>query len=370
MASRDPYEVLGVGRNASPEEIKSAYRRLARRFHPDVNPNDAEAEEKFKEIGNAYSILSDAEKKARFDQYGSVDDVPSDPFFAGGGGISDLFEAFFGGAQGGSRSRRGRDGEDVRADAELTYQEVISGADREIQVDRMAECDSCHGTGVEGGKAPETCATCRGQGVVGTVRNTFIGQVRTQSACPTCNGQGTIIKDPCKKCKGRALVTETATVRVSVPPGVESGATMHLPGQGSDGVGGGRPGDLYLVLEVKEDKRFERRGQTLYSLLELTFVQVTLGDKVQILGVDSSYELDIPAGTQPGSQFPIRSAGLPPLHGGRRGDFVVQVTVRVPKNLNEAQVKLLREFAEVSGDEPTRGDDWGGILGGLFGKKK
>lgn len=371
MANQDPYEVLGVGRSASPEEIKSAYRRLARRFHPDVNSNDVQAEEKFKEIGSAYSILSDPDKKARFDNYGSIDDAPSDPFFGGGGGISDLFEAFFGGAQqSGGRGRRGRDGEDIRADTQLTYLEVISGVDREIQVERMAECDSCHGTGVEGGKPPETCTTCRGQGVVGTVRNTFIGQVRTSTTCPTCQGKGTIVKDPCKKCKGRSLIQETANVRVTVPPGVESGATMQIPGQGSDGVGGGRPGDLYLVLEVAEDKRFERRGQVLYTLLELTFVQAALGDKVTIKSVDDSHDIDVPAGTQPGTQFSVRGAGLPPLHGGRRSDLIVQVTVVVPQKLNDAQVKLLKEFAEVSGEEPARGEEWGGLLGGLFGKKK
>lgn len=370
MATRDPYEVLGVSRSASADEIKTAYRRLARRFHPDVNPNDPEAEEKFKEIGEAYSVLSDADKRARFDQFGTTEDMPQDPFFGGGGGISDLFEMFFGGgAQATGRRRAGRDGEDVRADVEVTLKEVLTGVSKEIQIDRASECPNCNGTGSEGGKPPETCPTCRGQGMVATVRNTFLGQVRTSTTCPTCHGEGTLIKDPCHVCKGRKLVPEHAKITVNIPAGVESGATMHVPGQGSDGVGGGRPGDLYVVIGVAMDERFERRGTTLYTLLDLNIAQAILGDQVEIEGVDETVGVEIPAGTQPGVQIPIKGMGLPPLHGGRRGDLIVQMRVNVPQKVNDAQAKLIREFAEMRGERVPNGEK-SGFLGGLFGKKR
>ncbi len=372
MPSKDPYEVLGISRSAGADDIKSAYRRLARRYHPDVNPNDPTAEENFKEVGSAYAVHSDPAKRVRFDQNGSNNDAPNDPFFGGAGGnISDLFDVFFGqGNQGGGRRRTGRDGEDVRIDIELTLKDVINGIQTEVLVNRKTECPACHGTGGEGGAPPETCSTCRGQGQVSTVRNTFIGQVRTSTPCPTCGGAGSIVKDPCKNCRGRAVVPESAKIPVTIPPGFEDGATLHVPGQGSDGVGEGRPGDLYVVLQVENDRRFQRRGQTLYTVLDTTFAQAALGDRVEIEGVEDTVELTIPAGTQPGTQIAIRSGGLPPLHGGRRGDLVVQVNVKVPQKLSDGEVKLIRDFAELRGEVIPKGEEKGGILGGLFHKKR
>jgi molecular chaperone DnaJ len=370
MATKDPYEVLGVARGASADEIKSAYRRLARRYHPDVNPDDPTAEEKFKEVGEAYSILSDPDRRARFDQYGTTEDGPQGAHYQAGG-FQDLFDMFFGGMGGpgaGGRPRRGRDGDDVRADLELTYEDVINGVRRDVQVHRLAECPDCNGLGTEGGKQPETCPNCRGQGMVTAVRNTFIGQVRTSAPCPTCGGSGALIKDKCHTCNGRMVVPETTMVGVSVPPGVDDGATIQIPGQGGDGVGDGRPGDLYVVLHVKPDPRFERDGQTLYTLLEVSFPQAVLGHSVKIQGVDQVHDLEVPAGTQPGTQFTLRGAGLPPLHGGRRGDLIVQVQVRVPTRVSEAEEKLIRELGELQGEEPR--ETKGGFLGGLFGRKK
>jgi molecular chaperone DnaJ len=368
MPSRDPYEVLGVSRSASAEEIKSAYRRLARRYHPDVNPNDPGAEDHFKEVGEAYSILSDAEKKERFDRFGTADgpSTQGGDFF---GGFSDLFDVFFGASQGGGRRSRGRDGSDIRADLELTLVDVLNGTQRDIEMERLAECDECHGSGVEGGKPPETCPTCRGQGVVAAVRNTFLGQVRTQSTCPTCQGAGVVIKDPCHVCKGNGVVPKLETVHLTVPAGFDDGATMHLPGQGNDGSGGGRPGDLYVVLHVQADTRFERRGQTLFTLLELTFAQAALGDQLEIDGIEGPVPVSVSAGAQPGTRIQVKSAGLPPLHGGRRGDLVVQTTVKIPEKLSDAEVKLIRELAELRGEKIPHGEDRGGILG-LFGKKR
>ena len=370
MATRDPYEVLGVPRNATSDDIKTAYRRLARRFHPDVNPNDPTAEEKFKEIGEANSILSDPERRARFDQYGSTDEVPQNPFYGQSGGIGDLFEAFFGQTQGNSgRRRTGRDGEDLRTDIEITLIDVLYGKKTEIEVDRLAECEACHGSGGEGGKAPETCGTCRGQGVVQTIRNTFIGQVRTSAPCPTCNGEGVLIKDPCRVCRGRRVVSKKKTISISIPAGVDTGAAMQVPGQGNEGIGGGRPGDLYVVIEVANDDRFEREGQTLSTVLELTFAQAALGDHVDVDGLEGALPVEVPAGTQPGNRTVVRGQGLPPLHGGRRGDLVVHFNVVVPSKLSEAEVKLLREFAELRGERMPKGEDKGGLFG-FFGKKK
>jgi len=373
MAVKDPYEVLGVARGASADEIKSAYRRLARRYHPDVNPDDPSAEEKFKEIGAAYSVLSDPEKRARFDQFGTTEDGPNagDFFAGGGGGFGDLFDMFFGGVAGaaGGRRRMGRDGDDLRADVEIELKDVLTGKKVDIEIDRDVECNACGGRGTEGGVAPETCGTCKGQGAVSTVRSTFIGQVRTQSVCPTCSGEGTLIKNPCKVCKGRRLVEESGVVTVTIPAGVETGSTMQLPGHGNEGVGGGRPGDLYVVIGIKPDSRFERRGQTLFTTLNATFAQAALGDQVTIEGVDSELSIEVSPGTQPGTPVVVKSAGLPPLHGGKRGDLIVQVNVAIPTKVSEAEAKLIRELAELRGERQPAGESKSGFLGGLFGKK-
>jgi molecular chaperone DnaJ len=366
---RDPYEVLGVPRGASADEIKTAYRKLARRYHPDVNPGDSSAEEHFKEVGNAYAVLSDPEKRARFDQFGTTDEVPTDPFFGGSGGIGDLFEMFFGGAERGGRRGLARDGSDVRAEVTITMQEVISGAKRDLKFRRMGECHGCQGTGGEGGVKPTQCPQCQGQGMVGQVRNTFIGQVRTSTHCPKCQGAGYMVANPCKVCRGNGLETEDATVALSIPPGVEHGATMHVPGQGSDGVMGGRPGDLYVSIGVQELPGFVRQGTTLYTEVPLTFAQAALGDSIDLQGVDDDIEIDVPAGTQPGSRLQVRGAGLPPLHGGKRGDLIVQVSVQVPTNLNSEQQQMLRDFSQARGEKVPK-EPKTSILGGLFGKKK
>jgi len=375
MARRDPYEVLGVARGAAADEIKSAYRRLARRFHPDVNPDDPTAEDKFKEIGEAYAILSDPQKKERFDRYGHSDEQGGGGDFFGaaagtGGGFGDLFDMFFGGngQQGGAR--KGRDGDDLRLDLHLTLTDVLKGVEREVEIDRLAECDKCKGNGTKDGNAPPACPTCKGQGVVGSVRSTFIGQVRTTSPCPTCRGEGAVITEKCEKCNGRRVVPKKERVKLNVPPGFDAGATMHLPGQGNDGWGLGRPGDLYVVLGVEDDPRFDRHGQTLYTSLSLSFAQAALGDHIEIDGLDSAVELEIASGTQPGTRISVKNAGLPPLHGGRRGDLVVNVTVKVPEKISEAEAKLIRELAELRGEPIPKGPEKGGLLGGLFGKKR
>jgi molecular chaperone DnaJ len=371
---RDPYETLGVSRDASPDEIKSAYRRLARRYHPDVNPGDPSAEERFKEIGQAWQVLGDPDRKARFDRTGQTEDTPSDPFGGMGGGmggnLGDLFDMFFGQMAGQGRRGPGRDGDDIQVGLELTLLDVVAGVKREVTVERMAECDACHGYGTEGGTRPETCPTCQGQGVVMAVRQTFIGQMRTTTECGACRGAGVRIENPCKSCQGKGVIRRQERVAVNVPPGFEHGQAVHIAGQGHDGVHGGRPGDLYVALAIRPDSRFERRGTDLLGRLPITFAQAALGDAIEVDGVDGSYDLDIPAGTQSGTLLRIKGAGLPPLHGGRRGDFALQTQVEVPKNLKDSEARLLREFAELRGERLPKEPTGGGFLGSLFGKKK
>lgn len=367
---RDPYDVLGLSRDASPEDIKSAYRRLARQHHPDVNPGNPDAEEKFKEVGQAYSVLSDPDRKARFDQYGTVEEGPTG--FQGGGNFTDLFDMFFGGAGGGFQNvdPRMADGDDVRAEVELSLLEVVTGAEKEIHYRRYAKCGECGGSGAAGGAQPERCSRCHGAGSVTQVRETFLGSIRTSATCSQCRGTGTIIKNPCPGCKGQGLVLQNTSGAAAVPAGVHHGMTLRMPGRGSDATGHGRPGDLYVVISVKEDARFERHGEDLHARLELTFAQATLGDEIVIEGVDAEHDLEIPSGTQPGAILTVRGAGLPPLHGGRRGDLHLHTNVRIPKKITEAQAEAIRQLAELSGERIPTPPESGGLLGGLFKKKK
>lgn len=367
MSIGDPYEVLGVARDASADDIKSAYRRLARKHHPDVNPNDRESEEKFKEIGQAYAVLSDPEKRARYDQFGTLEDVPTDFFDAGGFG--DIFDMFFGAGASGRRGHgSGRQGQDIRIDETITLRDVIMGVQRRAKVKRPARCEACGGSGGEGGEKPAVCPSCTGQGMVYQTRSTFIGTVRTSTTCPACNGAGSVVKHPCKSCRGKGLAVQEADVAIRIPPGVESGTMIHMPGDGGAGLGGAPDGDLYVALHVEDDSRFEREGMDLRSGLDLTFAQAALGDEVAIEGVDASHNLAIPAGTQPGEVLTIRGAGLPPLHGGRRGDLIVEVNVQVPTRVSDAEAKLIRDIAELRGEKAPKGQ--GGLLGGVFKKRK
>lgn len=370
MANRDLYEVLGVSGDASPDEIKSAYRKLARKLHPDVNPNNPEAEEKFKEVGEAYSVLSDPERKAQYDRFGTTGDQPGDFFGGGAANFGDIFDMFFGGGGAGPRPRRqGRPGEDIQAQVSITLLDVVTGVRKEVPVRRSTVCSSCKGTGAEGGAQPTTCPTCHGQGMVSQVRNTILGAVRTSATCGTCNGEGTVITNRCKTCNGRGQVAERQTITVDIPAGVDNGATMHLPGQGGKGVMGGRSGDLYLVIEVEEDDRFERDGVHLHTWLEVSFAQAALGDDVEVEGLDGPQTIEVHAGTQPGSEVRIQGAGLPPLHGGRRGDLYVHLNVRVPEKVNDEQRDLILKLAEALGDHSPKGKG-GSLLGGLFKKRK
>ncbi|MBS1721822.1 MAG: molecular chaperone DnaJ [Armatimonadetes bacterium] len=374
--SQDPYSVLGVPRDASADQIKSAYRKLARQYHPDVNPNSPEAEEKFKEVSVAYSVLSDPDKRARFDQFGVTDDAgggvnPGD-FFGGAGGFSDIFgmmeEMFTGRSRGNQRA--GRDGEDHRSEVRISLNEVLSGAERTVTYKRMAKCANCEGSGAAPGTSPETCRTCSGSGQVTRVQQTFIGSIRTSTQCPTCQGTGQTIPTPCSVCKGKGLEVVTEKLSITIPPGVEEGTAMRVTGKGSDGTGLGRPGDLYVVIDVQEDSRFERHGRELATSYNITFSQAAIGDTVEVEGLTGSLTVVVEPGTQPGALTRIRGEGLPNVRGSNRGDLIVQFNVVVPRKISERDAELLREFAEGRGEPVPKGVESSGFLGGLFGKKK
>ncbi len=367
----DLYEILGVSRTASPDEIKSAYRKLARQFHPDVNPDNPGAEEKFKEIGSAYAVLSDPDKRAQYDRFGTTEDMPQDFFQGGGAGFGDIFDMFFGGANGDRGSRRqGWNGGDIETYVNVSLEDLLEGADREVKIRRNVVCEGCSGTGGEGGAKAETCRECKGQGSTWRVVSTFLGQVRTQSPCGVCGGTGETIKTPCSRCRGKKQVVTDVTMSVRVPAGVDNGATIQMTGKGHEGLGGGHPGDLYVGIAVTADKRFEREGKNLYTSAEVTFAQATIGDTVVIEGIDGDYDLEIPQGTQPGEILAVRGAGLPPLHGGKRGDIFAQIKVRVPKKLSEGQKVAVIELAQAFDEAIPKGTESGGLLGGFFKKKK
>ncbi len=368
MPTTDLYEVLGIQRGASADDIKSAYRKLARQYHPDVNQSDPEAEEKFKEIGQAYAILSDEDKRAQYDRFGTTDSQGGD-FFAGAG-ISDLFDMFFGGGAQSSRQRaRGRDGDDIRVDLEIALRDVLHGVKRLVHYRRHERCEACGGDGAEGDSMPESCSTCNGSGSVSRVQNTILGQMRTSTTCPTCGGEGTIVKNKCGICNGRGVTVKEHEMEIEVPAGVDSGARMQVRGAGSQGTGAGSDGDLYVFFEVQNDPRFVREGTKVRTAVELTFAQAALGDHVEIEGIDEPVQLDIPPGTQPGKILRAKGMGLPRLHGGSRGDLFVETTVTVPEKLTDEQAEAIRKLAETLGETIPRVED-SSILGGLFKRKK
>jgi molecular chaperone DnaJ len=347
--------VLGVSRSAGDTEIKSAYRKLALQYHPDRNPGDAESEERFKECSEAYSILSDQQKRSAYDRYGH------DAFTNGGSAaaqgfqqvdLSDLFgEMFgfgdlFGSGRGGRRSRAQR-GADLREDLSITFEEAAFGVEREVSVRRREPCDSCHGTGAVGGKAPSQCRQCGGQGQV-RYQQGFFSVART---CPVCQGMGTMIENPCTKCKGQRVLSRTHTLQVKVPPGVEDGTRILYTGHGDTGLDGGAAGDVYVVLHVAEHQFFERDGKDLHCAIPISFAQAALGAQLRIPTLDGEAVLEIPEGTQTGTRFRIRKKGMPVLNGTGRGDLFVEVKVTTPAKLTRQQRELLEQLAGTLGQE-------------------
>ena len=374
MAKRDAYEVLGVSRDASDQEIKQSYYRLAKEHHPDKNPDDREkATERFKEIQAAYEALKDPESRSSYNQFGwegmdgargfnpgagfgfgSFEDIVEEIFGGGGSVFGDLF---------GNRTRRRagpRPGDDLRQDIEITLEEAVSGKEMNLEAPTLQGCPSCHGSGAKAGSSPQMCQHCGGRGQIQQRSGFFV----TSRTCPICNGEGMIITDPCDVCNGQGRVPHTSTLAIKIPPGAQDGLILRYSGAGEAGIKGGPPGDLHIVVHVKEHPVFQRRGDDLICEINIAFTQATLGAKVEAPIIDGKIELAIPPGTQSGKVFSLRGRGVPRLRGRGAGDQFVRVIIETPDRLTSKEESLLREFAESRGEEvapPERG---------FFGKVK
>lgn len=377
MAKEDYYELLGAAKTASPEELKKAYRKKAVQYHPDKNPGNKEAEEMFKKVSHAYEVLSDADKRAAYDRYGPAAfegvgagvprgaggmggmggmgggfhdpfDIFREVFGQQGGGGGGIFEEMFGG--GGSRDGS-RDGADLRYDLEITLEEAARGIEKEIAFRKHVTCERCDGTGAEPGSRRVTCPTCRG---AGQIRRSG-GIITFTQTCPTCGGAGTKVEKPCTACRGQGRVPKNTKLNVRIPAGVDTGSRLRSSGNGEAGLAGGQPGDLYIVLSVKEHELFERQGEDLFCEVPIKFTLATLGGTVEVPTLFGKATLKIPSGTQSGTTFRLRGKGMPSLRSSHQGDQLVRVHVEVPQSLNAEQRRLLEEFARVSGDaaEPT-----------------
>lgn len=362
MSKRDYYEVLGLDRGASAEEIKKAYRRLAKEHHPDFNRDDGEAEKRFREIKEAYDVLSDPQKREQYDRFGH-----QAGFNGGGGGfegfggtgfggfgfggIDDIFEQFFGGMGGRRRPPGPEQGNHLRYDLEISLEDAFSGGSREINVPRTETCSDCGGSRCRDGARPETCTSCGGSGQQQFTRSTPFGRFVNMQPCSTCRGEGTIVSDPCPTCSAQGRVVRERKIEVKIPAGVEDGVKMRVPGGGEAGLRGGPPGDLYVVIRVRPHKTYRRQGSDLLLDLSIGIGQAALGFEMEVPTLDGSAPLRVPEGTQHGSTFRLRGHGMPHLRGSGRGDLRVTVKVKVPKRLTSRQKELLTEYARLSGEE-------------------
>lgn len=375
MAKKDYYELLGLAKGASDAEIKSAFRKLAVKYHPDKNQGNKEAEERFKEINEAYQVLSDADKKAQYDRFGTTD------FNGGGGGfgdydfsgmggfddIGDIFSSFFGG---GSRKRRNgpEKGEDLEYRMNLTFEEAVFGVEKEIKILRSETCESCSGTGAKAGTSKTTCDKCRGTGQVKTQRNTPLGSFVSSSTCDKCGGNGTIIKDPCNTCHGAGKTKKERKITINIPAGVDDGNVMPLRGQGEHGTKGGPPGDLYISIRVSKHSTFVRKGFDIYMDRHISMAKAALGTEIKVPTVDGDVVYTVPAGTQPGTMFRLKGKGVPKINSHLRGDQYINIIVDVPKHMDENQKEILRSFLEASG-ESMEDEKKPGFIGKIFKNK-
>lgn len=358
MPKRDYYEVLGVGRNADDTEIKKSYRKLARQYHPDLNPGNKEAEEKLKEINEAYEVLSDPDKRQRYDQFGHAGTANGaggfgdfGDFGAGGfGGFGDIFDMFFGG-MGGAQRRGPQRGADLRMDLDISFEEAAFGMETEVEVPRQETCPDCHGSGAAPGTHPSTCNVCKGTGQVRVAQKTPLGHFQTVHTCSHCHGTGQVITSPCPECRGRGKVHRVRKIQIKVPAGVDTGSRLRVSGEGEAGSLGGPAGDLYVDIHIKPHPFFQRRDYDVLCEVPISFVQAAIGDEIQVPTLDGHIKLKVPEGTQTGTSFRLRGKGITKLKGYGRGDQHVKIRVVTPTNLSEKQKELLREFARIQGKE-------------------
>ena len=353
---KDYYEILGVGRGASADEIKKAYRKLTRKYHPDANQGDSEAEKKYKEINEANEVLSDPQKRAQYDQFGYVGDMPPGGDFGGFGGFGgadfgDLFGDLFGSAFSGAGRRTvdpnaPRRGNDLEYTMQISLEDAYRGITKKIEVPRLETCPHCGGSGAEPGTNAETCPTCGGRGQVQQTVNTPFGQMAQVTACPTCHGKGKVIKAPCRECRGQGRVRKKHSVDVKIPAGIDTGIRLRVSSQGEAGINGGPSGDLFLLIEVKPDRRFQRKGDDLNTSVDILYPQAVLGCEVKIETFDGSETLDIPAGTQPGSKLRIKGRGMPRLRGKGNGDMNILVRVSISKDPSAKERELLEHISK------------------------
>lgn len=371
---RDFYEVLGVKKGASEDELKKAYRKLAKENHPDLHPGDKECEARFKEINEAYEVLSDPDKRAKYDQFGHAAFDPSQGFGGGGfggfegfGGFGDIFSDIFGGGfgfggGGGRNPNVPRKGDNLRATVNIKFEEAAFGVKKEVFVAKIEQCPDCKGTGCAEGTTAEVCPDCKGTGTVMSTKRTPFGMVQSSEQCPKCKGRGKIIHSPCKTCRGMGSVRRQHKVTVSVPAGIDDGQTISLRGQGNAGLNGGPAGDLLITVLVQPHARFERDGASILLDQEVSFAQAALGAEVEVPTLDGKVKLNIPEGTQTGTTFRLKGKGVPFLRNGGRGDQFVTVKVAVPKGLSSAQKDALRQYAQTMGETVEQKN--------IFGKRK
>ena len=344
---RDYYEVLGIAKGASDDEIKSAYRKLAKKYHPDLNPNDKTAEEKFKEVGEAYEILSDKQKRARYDQFGHAG---VDPNYGAGGGAGG-FGGFGGGSRRSANPNAPRRGGDIRVSLVLSFMEAVHGCTKTVSVNRQSTCEECGGTGAAKGTTPETCSECRGTGTVTVQQRTPFGVMQSSQPCTRCGGKGKIIKTPCSKCHGSGKTSAGKRIEVNVPAGIDDDQSLRLSGMGDAGSNGGPSGDLIVIITVRPDAMFEREGYDVHVTVPLTYSQAVLGAQVVVPTIDGKVEYTVPEGTQSGTTFRLRGKGIPYVGYKTRGDQFVTVVVETPQKLSREQKDLLRKLGDSLGDE-------------------
>lgn len=366
-AKRDYYEVLGVDKSVSDDELKKAFRKLAKKYHPDANPNNKEeAEKKFKEVNEAYEVLSDKQKRSMYDRFGHSgpngynSDFSGFSGFEGFGGFGDggfdvdfgdIFSSFFGGGASRTQRKNGpQRGRDIRVRVDISFQEAAFGITKEISINRDEQCDTCKGSGCKPGTSPETCKVCGGRGQVRTVQNTILGQMQTSRTCDACGGTGRIIASPCQDCKGRGTVKRQRKIKFGIPEGIDNGQVISLRGEGEPGLRGGMPGDLYITVFVKPDSTFSRKGDNLICNVHISFAQAALGAIIKVPTLQGEVDYDLPEGTQSGTTFTIKGKGIKNISGRGVGDLNFTVIVDIPKRLNNEQREIIKKLAEVSGE--------------------